>query len=670
MRTNGNTMHTVHSRFVRTAALTVISLVAAAGFVASPPAKAQPAANPVDIDWVVRDTWQRDGLGDDVGISAVITLTDTRGCDPQGVRWEYEGLTQTTPGSVLEIYTTKEKVVDVKAVLLSRNETWGRTIILQQYVIAVLGDSNASGEGNPRQGGSWGLKRCHRSEKSGHAQAAQRVEDDGTDSTRFDARSSVIMVHLGCSGASMSRGGTTLAYDGVEPDEGVQAPQLRELARVAAGREIDAVLLSIGVNDLGDKGFGNIVSGCLSNLTGSCDVADSTGTNARAQVDRNLPKLKSLYQKLNDKLQPNAIDAKRVFITEYPDPSQNIFGLPCRIDTVGFILAITVEEMRGLGKTSADLNTEVRSSAQAHGWNYVGGIYDKFKKRGYCSPDSAIVKIIDSALDQLDTDGSFHPNSKGHAITREAILAKLIPALQTNDLPRAPGGAAVKWPQTVRLDLVSAPTTTTKKPGATTTKKPIATTTAPKVPTTTAAPTTTTARAGSATTTTPPAVTTTTTTVPSDPTPPPPPSDPRGPITPVCPSGSTGTITLTAPRWAADVFPPFQTPSGARPRVAGIITLPYDAAYPLSSLPYPSKERQGYKVTVDGFTIPDAQGRNQILFNGRSWSAASDASIRGDELYLLVLDADNVPKQIVVTGLPGCGATLVYDVGPPSATPQ
>ena len=62
-----------------------------------------------------------------------------------------------------------------------------------------MGDSNASGEGNPLPDGSWVNIRCHRSDVSGHALAAARIEDD-------DPYSSVTYLSFACTGAKILEG--------------------------------------------------------------------------------------------------------------------------------------------------------------------------------------------------------------------------------------------------------------------------------------------------------------------------------------------------------------------------------------------------------------------------------------------------------------------------------
>ncbi|MGH3070858.1 MAG: PKD domain-containing protein [Gaiellaceae bacterium] len=111
----------------------------------------------------------------------------------------------------------------------------------------------------------WQDRRCHRSANAGSAQAARLLE-------LADPRTSVTFVHLACSGAEIARG-LVGGYDGVngtlpfeldgEPEADLLAdldPQAEAAAELIGDRELDAVYLSIGGNDVG---FGPIVTACI-----------------------------------------------------------------------------------------------------------------------------------------------------------------------------------------------------------------------------------------------------------------------------------------------------------------------------------------------------------------------------------------------------------------------
>jgi hypothetical protein len=93
------------------------------------------------------------------------------------------------------------------------NATSHRRVVVQDFLIVAIGDSVASGEGNPANRSftdpAWENKRCHRSSFAGVARAAALAES-------ADPKSSVTFVHLACSGATVPAG-VTGPYKGTQP---------------------------------------------------------------------------------------------------------------------------------------------------------------------------------------------------------------------------------------------------------------------------------------------------------------------------------------------------------------------------------------------------------------------------------------------------------------------
>ncbi len=116
---------------------------------------------------------------------------------------------------------------------------------VQNILIVAMGDSYASGEGNPRNVRSW-LRRggafvpywdddpCHRSTRAGPAQAALALE-------KASRTTSVTLVFVACSGATVDRG-----VLGPQVAAGQSESQIEQATRLLGGREADLVLLSGG----------------------------------------------------------------------------------------------------------------------------------------------------------------------------------------------------------------------------------------------------------------------------------------------------------------------------------------------------------------------------------------------------------------------------------------
>lgn len=144
------------------------------------------------------------------------------------------------------------------------------TIVVEDVLWVVVGDSVASGEGNPDTSpsgpggrGGWMDSTCHRSANSGAVQAAFDYEEEYE-------QSSVTLVHVACSGATTFSGliGPQVPNDffGAE----ASAHQLAVVESLVGDREIDALVMQIGGNDML---FGPAAKFCFVNgsLEDPCD---------------------------------------------------------------------------------------------------------------------------------------------------------------------------------------------------------------------------------------------------------------------------------------------------------------------------------------------------------------------------------------------------------------
>jgi hypothetical protein len=105
-------------------------------------------------------------------------------------------------------------------------------------------------------GPRWQDRSCHRSALSGQVQAAKLLE-------AADPRTSVTFIHLACSGATVWNGLIGEEYNGPEPGPAKVPPQIGEAVRLAGGRALDALVVSIGGNDVG---FAKVIQACVLQL--------------------------------------------------------------------------------------------------------------------------------------------------------------------------------------------------------------------------------------------------------------------------------------------------------------------------------------------------------------------------------------------------------------------
>ena len=305
-----------------------------------------------------------------------------------------------------------------------RTDTTSHVVEVDDLLIFSIGDSVASGEGNPDIPGSgsapwpwsdnsrWQDRQCNRTAKAGPALAAADIE-------QRDPRQSVTFVHLACSGATVwgpdhSTGGLLSPYEGINPSEGtLLAPQLDQLEQIARGREVDAVFISIGANDLA---FSKVVAGCLTNF--GCYEDDE---DIAAEFDRRLADLPLHYEWLDRRLEELGIDD--VYITEYFDPTvdhRGAWNLSCTAN-LGQAGLSDSETRWAADHVMGNLNGSVREAALRHGWHFVGDIAERFHGHGYCAEDPYVVQLGASFMDQSDKNGAFHPNNAGHEIYGERI---------------------------------------------------------------------------------------------------------------------------------------------------------------------------------------------------------------------------------------------------------
>jgi hypothetical protein len=350
-------------------------------------------------------------------------------------------------------------------------------INVRDILIVSLGDSIASGEGNPdipqrfdisgfvTAGAKWVDRRCHRSAYAGPAQAALAIE-------QRDPHTSVTFVSLACSGASV-RHLNELSYMGTEPgpDDTVPLPpQLDALRQIVGTRHIDALLISGGANDIN---FANIIANCV--LYPYCNYLGSMTT----ALDQDLRDLVGRYAGLTGSIalgsdgdvpQPG-LDVGDVYFTEYPNMMHAADGSVCNSILGEILWPLGIDQQEAAWAETAAyqrLNDTVHQAVDAAaasypniGWHDVGGISAAFAGpgygHGYCAGDQSWIRTahISAALqgplasttqvgnisfvELMATRGTIHPTARGHQVYRDQLLSLLLPRLFPNQpLPQGP----------------------------------------------------------------------------------------------------------------------------------------------------------------------------------------------------------------------------------------
>jgi lysophospholipase L1-like esterase len=312
-----------------------------------------------------------------------------------------------------------------------------RRIVVEDELIVSIGDSVAAGEGVPDIAGlrhaTWQSRRCHRSAKAGPALAAREIERD-------DPHTSVTFVHLACSGATIPAG-LLGGFVGAETD-GEEPPleaQTAVLARLAAIRPIDALLLSVGANDVH---FGEVVRFCAIPGQPNCfeerfrppgGDPDERRTTA-AVVAGALHELPRRYEQLAKALRP-LLPASKVHIVEYFDPTGDSDGRTCRRILGG---ATRAELERARSEMLEPLNEAVGRAARRWGWEEVTGAAEAFRTHGYCAKRPWVTRVFRSLFTLGGSPvskrllGTLHPNERG----QQEIGDRITVALEGQLFPR------------------------------------------------------------------------------------------------------------------------------------------------------------------------------------------------------------------------------------------
>jgi PKD repeat protein len=327
----------------------------------------------------------------------------------------------------------------------------------------------------------WRDTRCHRSANSGQVRAAVELE-------KADPRTSVTLVHLACSGATINDG-LLGPYAGVEdPTPQDIAPQIDQAAALTAGRQIDALVISIGGNDVK---FSSIIKSCIkeepcyaapfapdpasqqvvnaicSPLAGGpapiapllqhpfnrcADFFSSLPVGDAAQFfEGGIAELPSLYGKLQAAIRDELsnLPAGRVYLTEYPDATHDDAGNVCGYDPRTSLAAqlanlpgVTLPETLWANTVvEGGLRDAIRSAAAVNGWHVVDGVFDAFATHGYCADAHWLVRLTETFGIQGNVDGAVHPNFDGHTVYRDRIASFLTRDFYVNGnvgLPRVP----------------------------------------------------------------------------------------------------------------------------------------------------------------------------------------------------------------------------------------
>jgi hypothetical protein len=324
--------------------------------------------------------------------------------------------------ATLDLPSEGRYAVDVEIIWAGGSFRQTRAVEVRDYLIVSFGDSYGSGEGVR----DLEDRRCGRSRKAGAAYAARKIE-------RRERKSSVTFLHLACSGGKLTTG-ILEPYGGVRKERGeMLMPQIDELLYLVPNRTIDALVVSIGGNDVG---FSKIIIRCIKNKISSCTGERSSATttfrNGLAQLLVDLPRFRGeLVSRFGNRLPQD-----RVLLAGYPDFTRDENGNYCKFGPTsgGFM---TRAEWRWAAERLLDPLTDNIAGFAARqnpAWTF-GRAPASFRTHGYCSSDTWMVSLSTTFQAVGDKNGAFHPNAAGQ---RAMGRASILPALNNWLLPPAP----------------------------------------------------------------------------------------------------------------------------------------------------------------------------------------------------------------------------------------
>jgi hypothetical protein len=341
-------------------------------------------------------------------------IVDFDGCNPlppTGTRfvWEIDGQALAESQCRFSHSFTTQGLHAVRLTVTTpdgQTASFDETVTIKDLFIVSIGDSYASGEGNPDKPwkvvkkARWIDSRCHRSATAGPALAALAVEKD-------DPHTSVTFISFACSGSGLQ--------DGLTGEFKKLPPQLEQVVATAKGRPIDALLISSGGNDLN---FSTLVRRAI-----QLRHAETDRVTAH-MVTTGLAELAKRYEEVARRL--STMTVAKVFITEYPVIVRDEKRTPCDHSPK------FPDLLNGISKAESEwaerdvikpLNDKVKEAATLWGWVYVTGISSKFSgadpetiAHGYCANGERWVRTFnDSWHIQGNHLGTAHPNGFGHA---------------------------------------------------------------------------------------------------------------------------------------------------------------------------------------------------------------------------------------------------------------
>ena len=268
----------------------------------------------------------------------------------------------------------------------------------------AIGDSLASGEGNPGTG--WTDTACHRSHNAWPEQVARNFVEN--------YQTTVTFLSYACSGANLENLYRT--YQNGAPPQVVAARWDIGAPKGSSTRRIDALLLSVGVNDLGlvDKqgrieGFSSILKQCAL-------------TNCQRDLSPEFARLPGLYAALNQSIRAN-LKVAHVYAADYP--AWIFTNAAGHFETCGVFDAMSNGDASWVATQGLHLDQILATAAARYNWR-VTATSGSFLHHGYCAGSASWYRSWSDSYDiQGDDRGTAHPTYNGHYRIAQLVSARV-----------------------------------------------------------------------------------------------------------------------------------------------------------------------------------------------------------------------------------------------------
>lgn len=305
-------------------------------------------------------------------------------------RYTVDGVVHVAAGDCYSqsLYFPGEGIYDVKLEVFAPGAstpfvTKTTTARVRDYLIVLLGDSAASGEGSPDYQrptygtvGTWVDRRCHRSANAAVPLAVQQLE--------YDPHSTVTFLNFACSGATLNLdepgqgGGILSPYAGIEPTEAAekygnydqsfylmaQVDQLDWALRwkpnntwSTTPRKVDMLLTTGGINDVR---FSKLALACvlLNDCHNQATSLYGSGANpVKSVFDTLVSRIPDGYVALRDALEERGLEIEKTYVMQYPDAFENEFGNQCTTMLEDVLPALSVWNLLNTPVGPIALNT-------------------------------------------------------------------------------------------------------------------------------------------------------------------------------------------------------------------------------------------------------------------------------------------------------------------------